>query len=86
MIQWTAEQFERYKLLEHHLRPAHAQAAQALITLARLHPGQRQYERSPARRRAPAAELALEPMPPCPAKRAPSVTKMVPAKPRSLSS
>ena len=45
MIQWTAEQFERYKLLEHHLRPAHARAAQALITLARLRPGQMQYER-----------------------------------------
>lgn len=45
MIQWTAEQFERYKLLEHHLQPAHARAAQALITLARLRPGQMQYER-----------------------------------------
>ena len=42
-IQWTPEQLQQHKMLEHKLQRAHATAAQALIRLARLHPAHVQY-------------------------------------------
>lgn len=42
-IQWTPEQLQQHKMLEHQLQRAHATAAQALIRLARLHPAHVQY-------------------------------------------
>ena len=42
---WTTEQLQQHTLLGQQLQRTHARAAQVLIQLARLHPGQTQFER-----------------------------------------
>jgi hypothetical protein len=42
---WTTEQLHQHTLLGHQLQRNHSRAAQTLIQLARLHPGQAQFER-----------------------------------------
>jgi hypothetical protein len=42
---WTTEQLHQHTLLGQQLQRTHARAAQTLIQLARLHPGQAQFER-----------------------------------------